>query len=1173
MTELDHLAIELSGTSLIEASAGTGKTYAIVCLYLRLLIEQQLSPQQILVVTYTEAATKELRGRVQRRIREAITALESGETEDPFLQRFCAGLLNPVQARENLARALLLFDTASIFTIHGFCLRALQDHAFESGSLYDTELVTDQKKLVRELVDDFWRMHFFNRHSPLLELALRSGYDADYFMTFVSGMLGAATVRIMPQYSTEQIAEIEDGCRTLFVRVQQEWHRSLKAIRELLETDKGLSRSEKNYRSDLLPELFEGMAEFTAGDSPFRLFDGFEKFSAGFMAAQQLKKQPPPQHPFFDLCDELLKAVQQRLLALHGELITFCQTELPQRKQQRNIRFFDDLLTNLHAALTGENGGSLGTALRQAYPAALIDEFQDTDPLQYDIFRQIYARSGLPLFLIGDPKQAIYSFRGADIFAYLQAASETRPEKRFTLTVNWRSTPALLQGLNSIFSAHPHPFVYDAITFHPATAGVIEEHDSTASPEDRTPLRIWHLPPTENGKPLTMEQANSKATLATAAEIARLLLNGTAEGHGVVPGDIAVIVRTNRQARLMQEALRTLSIPSVLRSDLSVFATHEAQEVCTLLLALSAPSSEARVRAALATDLLGATGNDIARLIEDEQAWERRLASFSAYHQTWHDKGFMVMSRLLMAEEGVRGRLLTYADGERRLTNLLHCFELLHDTACQQQLGPEAMATWFSERTMAREPGEAYQIRLETDDEAVRIITIHLSKGLEYPVVFCPFAWSSSGNSGTVITFHEQFEMVKDFGSDRYAEHRQLAEEEGLAENLRLLYVALTRARQRCYLIAAQAGNGGKNSDRSPLAYLLCGTEGEMTLEKRLQALAAACPDALSVSTIEDGSAQPLPLPAAVPHRAATPRTMQTTIKQDWRVTSFTAFTARYSHQQELPDRDEQQTDDAAYTSPLADVSVEKTIFTFPRGARAGIFMHELFEKLDFAAPDQKSISTLVEKTLEKHGYDREWQQPVNSMLHDVINTPLSSPEGLFTLAGLEQGSWQPELEFFFPLKFVTSGLLADCLKEHGKPAMPELTTVADALQFKPVRGMLRGFVDMVFRHGGRYYIIDWKSNHLGFRLADYHQQALQREMARNLYPLQYLLYSVALHRYLSLRIKQYEYEQHFGGVLYLFVRGVTPQSGESCGIFKDRPAVELINSLTACLIQTGGNR
>ncbi len=1171
MTELDHLALELSGTNLIEASAGTGKTYAIVCLYLRLLIERQLSPQQILVVTYTEAATKELRGRVQRRIREAIKVLESAETDDPFLKRFCAGLTSPGQARETLVRALLLFDTASIFTIHGFCLRVLQDHAFESGSLYDTELVTDQKKLVRETVDDFWRMRFFSRSAPLLELALRSGFDADYFMTFVSGILGAATVRIMPQYSPKQVADIEESCRTLFVRVQQEWRSSHTSIRELLETDKGLSRSEKNYRSDLLPELFEGMAEFTADDSPFRLFAGFEKFSAGFMAQQQLKKQPPPQHPFFNLCDELLQAVQQRLLALHGELITFCQSELPLRKQQRNIRFFDDLLTNLHAALTGENGGALSAALRQTYPAALIDEFQDTDPLQYDIFRHIYAGSGLPLLLIGDPKQAIYSFRGADIFSYLQAASETAPDKRFTLTVNWRSTPALLRGLNSIFGASPQPFVYDAITFYPATAGVVDEQTSTAGPEGHAPLQIWHLPPAENGKPLTIEQASSKATLATAVEIARLLLDGTPEGQTVLPGDIAVIVRTNRQARLMQETLRTLSIPSVMRSDLSVFATHEAQEVCTLLLALSDPSSETKVRAALATDLLGATGNDIAQLIENEQAWEHHLSRFSAYHQTWLDKGFMVMSRMLMAEEGVRGRLLGHADGERRLTNLLHCFELLHETACQQQLGPEAMVTWFSERTMTREPGEAYQIRLETDDKTVRIVTIHLSKGLEYPVVFCPFTWSSTPDCGRVITFHEHFQMVKDFGSASYTEHRQLAAEESLAENLRLLYVALTRARRRCYLVAAQVGSGGKNCGQPPLAYLLHDADDEVTMEQRLQELATACPDALAVSSIADESAQPLPLSAAQHCQIAAPRTMRTTIKHDWRVTSFTAFAARDSHQHELPDRDEPQLDVIARVPPPTETPAGKSIFTFPRGAQAGIFMHELFEKLDFATFRPEAISTLVEKSLEKHGYDREWQQPVIAMLSNVVNTPLSSPEGLFTLAGLEQGSWQPELEFFFPLKFVTSGLLADCLKQHGKTAMPDLTTVADALQFRPVRGMLRGFVDMVFRQGGRYYIIDWKSNHLGFRLEDYHQQALNREMERNLYPLQYLLYSVALHRYLSLRIKQYEYEQHFGGVLYLFVRGITPQTGESCGIFRDRPTAELINALTACLIQAGG--
>jgi len=288
---------------------------------------------------------------------------------------------------------------------------------------------------------------------------------------FYKSILGSAKVRVVPQYSAEQIAGIEELCRTISVDIRQIWQGSHRSIKELMESDKGLSRAEKNYRSDKLPELFEKMDGFVAEESPFKLFDGFEKFSAGYMAQQQLKKQPPPQHPFFDLCDRLLFAVRERLLALHGELINFCREELPLRKQKLNIRYFDDLLTGLHAALQGENGIPLTSVLRQTYPVALIDEFQDTDPVQYDIFRHIYTGCGLPLFLIGDPKQAIYSFRGADIFAYLKAVSETALEKRFTLTVNWRSTPALLQGINSIFSAHPQPFVHEEIAFYPLTPG------------------------------------------------------------------------------------------------------------------------------------------------------------------------------------------------------------------------------------------------------------------------------------------------------------------------------------------------------------------------------------------------------------------------------------------------------------------------------------------------------------------------------------------------------------------------------------------------------------------------------------------------------------------------------------------------------------------------------
>ncbi|NVN92536.1 MAG: exodeoxyribonuclease V subunit beta [Desulfuromonadales bacterium] len=1202
MLELDHLHIELSGTNLIEASAGTGKTYAIACLYLRLLIERELTPEQILVVTYTEAATKELRGRIRTRIREALSVLDGAANDDHFLIGLCehAESLNAGRgrARELLDRALTSFDTAAIFTIHGFCLRALQDNAFESGSLYDTELVTDQTALVREIVDDFWRIRFFSESAPLLGYALRNGFTCDYLMSFLREIWAHPRLKVIPWFETSAIAIIEKDCLSAYGMLKEYWKEAGSEIRELVATDKGLGRAADTYRQDLLPPLFAAMDAFVAGDNPYDLFADFDKFCSGWMEKKKLKKYSPPRHGFFDCCQVLQDTVRTRFLALRVELIHFCRERLPLRKRERNIRFFDDLLGDLYLGLNSENGPLFTATLREKYRAALIDEFQDTDPVQYDIFRKIYSTGSCPLFLIGDPKQAIYSFRGADIFAYMQAARNVPREKRFTLTANWRSTPRLLTAFNSVFDNIRQPFVYDRISYHPLSSGRADAGKKlTIAGSDSSGLHLWYMPADYDGTPINVGRANQRVPQAVAAEIARLLRQG-AEGTALIgdralaPRDMAVIVRSHRQAGLIQDALRALDIPSVMRSDMSIFATDEARQVFALLRALADPGNETQVRAALVTDILGRSGNDIAAINEDETAWEHCLESFREYHHTWLERGFMVMSQFLMAREGVRGRLLRHPDGERRLTNLLHCFDLIHHKALEVGLGMEGLITWFGERIAANDSAEEYQIRLETDEMAVKIVTIHVSKGLEYPVVFCPFLWGGVRGNDEVVAFHEDDTMVKDFGSPDYDRHRTLAQKETLAENLRLLYVALTRAQYCCYLCAGKINDRTRKNrpETSPLSYLFHASAETRTADDLVGALASEVSDLDQVQVVnqlrdfaglsdENISVSPLPeTVAVVPDftwsvQGSVPvcRAFAGRVSGDWRVASFTSFSAHGKTAIEQPDRDEigEQLTIAAEPDGLP---TGRSIFSFPRGAQAGIFLHGIFETLDFYRPDPDLITSQVTEGLEKYGYDAEWLPHVRSMVSAVITTPLASPEGAFTLSGLERGSWLSELEFFFPLNFLTPEHLGSCLLKWGaQHSVADLGRISSGLDFKPVRGMVRGFMDMVFHRGGRYYLVDWKSNHLGYRLEDYGREALTTAMERNLYPLQYLLYTVALNRYLSLRVPAYDYESHFGGVLYVFLRGASPEHGEQFGFFRDLPSRELIDDLTDCLVQAGG--
>ncbi len=1194
MQQLNHIAVALSGTNLIEASAGTGKTYAIASLYLRLLVELELLPEQILVVTYTEAATQELRSRIRNRIREALEVMEGGETTDAFLDELHEKASQSGMKRvcDLLERALGAFDTASIFTIHGFCLRALQDNAFESGSLYDTELVTDQTGLLRDIVEDFWRMHFFREPAPLLGYTLRNRHSPETFISLLKNLHAGTGVKVIPDFCDEEIRTLDEECCAAYSETSDLWQHERESITELLTTNKGLKRSQETYRADLLEPLFADMDAFVAAGNPYDLFADFNKFTASAIGEGTKLKNTPPIHPLFASCQRLNDAVQSRFLALKAELVRFYRDSLPQRKRASNVRFFDDLLEDLYRALRSDGGGViLAGLLRTKYRAALIDEFQDTDPVQYEIFRSIYAGSDVPLFLIGDPKQAIYSFRGADIFAYMRAAREVREERCFTLTDNWRSAPPLLDAFNILFDNRKRPFLYDEILYHPLASGNREKGERGEG-SGSEPMQLWFMDSSDEKSGVwTVEDAGAFASKAVAGEIVRLLQDGETlvGGKLLTAGDIAVIVRTHRQAAMVLSALSARGIAGVMRSDKSIFATREAEELRILFSALGDPSNEPKVRAALVTDLLGRSGNEIATLLDDEESWTECLRSFRRYHELWLQRGCMVMSRELMASEGVRGRLLGYADGERRLTNILHCFELLHGEAHERGLGMEGLIAWFSERLGAEDEQEEHQIRLETDEAAVKIVTIHVSKGLEYPVVFCPFLWGGVNHKGEVVMFHnEQWQLVKDFGSSDIDSHRSLAAKESLAESLRLLYVALTRAKYRCYLLA-----GKTRADTSPINYLLHASGGTRKMENPAMALVAEM-KAMSATTmagqlqefagssggtigfrlmnradvVEKSHLSRLPTTSDQPHL----RSFTGKVDTGWRISSFTSFSRHEfgprPQSAELPDRDEAR---QAGESPMT-AAGGQSIFTFPKGAQAGIFMHGIFEKLDFAKPSDELIHELVLQGLKRYNYKPEWEPHITGMVHNVLRTTLSSPDAPFTLGTLKKGCWSAELEFFFPLRFINSSRLGDLLAHHGfLSGGIDLALLAEALQFKPVKGMLMGFIDMVFEKGGRYYLLDWKSNHLGNSLDDYGQSSMTQAMQSNLYPLQYLLYTVALNRYLSLRVKNYHYTTHFGGVLYVFLRGVSREHGESRGFFRDRPSEGLIEALTDILIDEGG--
>ncbi len=1200
MKPFDPNSAPLSGTTLIEASAGTGKTYTIAGLFVRLVLELDLAVDQILVVTYTTAATAELRTRIRSRLIQTRQALARGRSEDPFIGGLICASPDPGAAAARLDGVLADFDRAAIVTIHGFCQRLLHEHAFETGTVYDAELMTDPTMYTREAAEDFWRRNIYDAAPELAGflLAEKKAGGPEVFYRLIDAA-GIPDLDVLPELAEPRLTRLEEY-RRLCRRLAATWPGARTRVGELL-ADPALnatiygSLNTDRRASGLRPRdiriaaLTASMDRLCAADAAeFPLFGGFEKFSCANLRRATKKACTTPEHPFFDLCDRLreeheaLKAEMERyFLYLKGAFLREARAALVEKKRRHNRMFYEDLLLSVRDALQARRPGSDGLirAVRRRFKAALVDEFQDTDAVQYEIFSRLFDRPPAILFLIGDPKQSIYGFRGADIFSYMAAAEQAAT--RCTLSENWRSEAGMIAAVNTLFSRVRRPFVYEEIGFAAARTGAGRE----VAPAGAEPaLTLWYLP-SRPDKPVAKGAATRRIAAAVGDEIARLTTTGTTP---LPPADIAVLVRTNRQARQIKESLARRRIPSVLYGAGNIFETPEAAEILRVLTGVLDHGREDRFRAALATDMLGATAAEIDSGAASERHLEHRRVRFREYAHEWSRYGFMRMLRWLMAREGVRPRLLAYPDGDRRLTNLLHLAEILHQQSVQGQTGRSGLLKWLADQLDPETPrSDEHQLRLESDARAVRIVTTHRSKGLEYPVVFCPFGWEGSELSAARdVVCHEKGpprRRVLDLGSDQLAQRRRLAQQETLAENLRLLYVALTRAKSRCYLVWGHINT----AETSALAYLLHrpphdGDDIVIALKTHLAGLtdddrrsdlarlAAASGGSIRVCDIP---ARPAAAPVTPPSAAAPPacRTFGGVIALDWRISSYSALVSHRSRDAESPDRDAGRprlpAGDAAYDAD-APRAESRTIFTFPTGARAGIFFHELFERIDFTQSSPENLEPLIRARLRAHGFDAAWTATVNKTIERVLSVALAPGIPGLALQAIGPDQRRNEMEFYLPVNPVGPRRLRDIFAAHPAAGIPSrFPAELEKLTFVPSRGFMKGYIDMTFYHGGRYYLIDWKSNHLGHRVADYDAGNLATAMNDDCYILQYCLYTLAFNRYLQLRDPGYRYERHFGGVFYIFIRGIDPAEGPVYGIYHDRPDAGLIAALDRALV------
>ncbi len=1104
------------GAMLIEASAGTGKTFTIAVLVLRLLLERpEITIDRILVTTFTELATAELRGRIRTRLRDALAIFQGASTDDELLAQLHARHRNDPTAVDRLEAALINFDEAPIYTIHGFCQRVLAERAFESGTLFDAELLTNQRELLREIVHDFWRTRFYTGERLPALLALRGKISTRQLFNDVEELTKNPDLVVRPA-QFRSYAEIGADITHVLTRLREDWEKEQAGIRELFRANawaKG-NHQEADYIASMLDHLDACLCSNTA---TLEQLECVETFAKSAVHKNTRAGKPKPMREVFDRCEEICALTAELLAALRAQFLGYARTQLRERKLTRNVVSYEDLLTRLSDALNGAGGDELAESIRSRYHAALIDEFQDTDPVQYSIFSRIYRGTTAPVAFIGDPKQAIYAFRGADVFTYMNAARET--PRKFTLTTNWRSESRLVNAVNTIF-AQPDPFLLEEIQFEPAVA----------SPRaDETPLVIG----SKQEPPFHLWIAHDEDDLPdrVASEIVRLLASGATIGlDELEPRHIAVLTGTNAQAAAMQNALRARRVPSVLYSSANIFTSREAQELRDTLAAVVQPGHERIVRAALATDALGRTGNELDELSRDDLAWEAELLRFQQHHEIWRDRGFIQMLRHLAATHGVRQRLLSYPDGERRLTNFLHLAEVMHTACCEQRLGMNGLLKWLGQQMQGTSfaDREEHELRLESDERAVRIITVHKSKGLEFDVVFCPHvSWYGPGRA----TFHDpeaNWRLTLDL-TDRDA-HKADREREALAENLRQFYVALTRAKRRCTIV----WRAKDKPDKSASARLLgAGTQPEIAANEDI--VLAPLPEPNETQFVTPATQAP----------ALEPRVFRAEIDRSWGIASFSRL---------ISGRETEASDEGLVldnVAPAEEPLPLQGIHAFPRGMRPGTCLHEILEELDFR--NTALASELVSRKLRAYGIEG-FDEPVLANVCQLSELALTADH--FTLADVDPLARIPELEFMFPINAFTTAKLAAVFGN-------EIPLRVDRLQFNAISGFMTGFIDLIFEHGGRFYFLDWKSNWLGPDLSAYGPAAVQSEMQRHFYTLQLCLYTVALHRYLQVRKPGYDYDEHFGGALYIFLRGIDPTNPQN-GVHHQRLDREFVEKLSA---------
>lgn len=1091
-TNFDVIKVDLDGSNLIEASAGTGKTYSVAILVIRLIIEKRINLKEILMVTFTKAAVAELEVRIRQFIREAYAYISHGTHIDSTIRAIVDNGMQSMNKDEVLSllnNARKQLDETSIFTIHGFCQKTLTEFAFETGQMFNSNVVEDEAYFINDATSEYWREHITVLETELLTFLLQCGLSKVQMTNVVSKAQGG---KQFIYKSTHTVAQYWD----MKAQAQKDLDDALVAFEQLF------SNSHERTIENLGDKgyAFKAFGPFVNDATAFRIAL-IAKQDKGYTQ----KKCPillEAAQKIYELEHAAEEIGKDCINYLYGEAISFCEASIQKKKKEQSLFSFDDLINKLHQTISSQ---SLAEAMRHQYKAVFIDEFQDTDQKQYEIFDTFFNGHSI-LFYIGDPKQSIYSFKGTDIDTYLDASQKV--DHAYTMSKNYRSTANYIEAMNKLFTSAENPF-YDArIAYEEVSAGR-ERSEIQLDGENVDPLRLYKC---SRAAEVTEQTTNLVKDL--------LMGNYLIGGRKIKPSDIGILVRANSKGKEIKYGLNRFNIPAITIDDSRVLESEQSTLLLYLLKAIYEPNNNT-INRVLLSCLTNKTKHQLLSF-----SIEVDVEFFKVLNKTWSQKGvFTAISAFMDKYNTLENlRVALPNDAERIISNVLQINEILHNKENQSSSSPKELIHWLETAIAGNEETGEFTQRLENDEDAVKIVTIHKSKGLAYNIVIAPFLDMQSQHNANwdFIEYKDTESHQYCFSSDINDTALRNYSEQAERENRRLIYVALTRAVYMGVIIH----NTYKTKPNVGIKAFLDGAIAQQYFNFKSNLISNFNRYNEVVEEIDK-----------------TPKTCPTIpINSVWSNYSFSMLSQYEPHLMPEP--------------IVTPTGYDHFIFNqFPKGALAGNFMHFLFENIDFTSSD---FTSGIAKALYRYKsvfatVDEDLEHNITEMLNQVLQATIPTPAP-FTLSQISRENMMPELAFDFKMKRLAIA--------HVQQLIPHI----DFAREGEIEGMMSGFIDLLLEHDGRFYILDWKSNYLGNTVEDYTPDKLEHAMHQSNYHLQYYIYTLATKLYLQNCIPGFDYDTHFGGIIYVYTRGC--RQGASNGIYYTKPDVKVIEELETLFVE-----